>query len=233
MQKSFNILLIIVLFMYSCSFAQQMAMSNTSKEPGSNIYKDIENLNQKITSNPTDINLLNERANLFLKINDYEKALNDIERGLSIDPQSDKLYYSQTIIFMKRKKYDSAIESSTEAIRISGTEKNYFLRSNVYYARGDVREAILDLNQILRINPMADYAYLQKAFWCNDLNMFYEEIKNYLYYIKISTDKINVAQVKKRLKKIRSADRYYANLYSAAKKDIRKNGYPWAYKVWQ
>ena len=80
---------------------------------------------------------------------------------------------------------------------------------------------------------MADYAYLQKAFWCNDINMFYEEIKNYLYYIKISTDKINVAQVKKRLKIIRKADRYYANLYSAAKKDIRKNGYPWAYQVWQ
>ena len=210
-----------------------MAMSNTSKEPDSNIYKDIENLNQKIKSNPTDINLLNDRANLFLKINDYENALNDIEQGLSINSQSDKLYYSQTIIFMKRKKYDSALESATEAIRISGTEKNYFLRSNVFYAQGDVREAILDLNQILKINPMADYAYLQKAFWCNDINMFYEEIKNYLYYIKISTDKINVAQVKKRLKIIRKADRYYANLYSAAKKDIRKNGYPWAYQVWQ
>jgi len=65
------------------------------------------------------------------------------------------------------------------------------------------------------------------------LNMYYEEIKNYLYYIGISTDKINVEQVKKRLTKIKKADKYYANLIKAAKKDVRKNGYPWEYQVWQ
>jgi tetratricopeptide (TPR) repeat protein len=221
MKYLFNLILVIIL-LYFNSFAQIEIIEET----GVSIYKDIENINQKIKNNPYDVDLLNIRANLFLKINDYENALNDIEDGLNINPQNDKLYYSQTVIFMKRKKYDSALESANNAIKISRTEKNYFLRSNVFYARGDVREAILDLNQILKINPNADYVYLQKAFWCNDINMFYEEIKNYLYYIKISTDRINITQVKKRLKKIKKTDKYYANLYRAAKKDINKNGYP-------
>ena len=233
MKKRFSILLIIVVCFFCRSHAQQMAMPDPVKETSSSIYEGIENIDLKIRNNPSDENLLNERANLYLKLNEFEYALNDIERGLSINPKSDKLYYTQTLVYYKKKRYDSALESATFAINITGTEKNYFLRSNVYYARGEIREAIRDLNKILEMNPRADYVYLQKAFWCNDLNMFYEEIKNYLFYIGISTDKINVEQVKKRLTKIKKADRYYANLIKAAKKDVRKNGYPWEYQVWQ
>ncbi|HPS82815.1 MAG TPA: hypothetical protein PLA88_00755 [Bacteroidales bacterium] len=233
MKKRFSILLIIVVCFFCRSHAQQMAMPDPVKETSSSIYEGIENIDLKIRNNPSDENLLNERANLYLKLNEFEYALNDIERGLSINPKSDKLYYTQTLVYYKKKRYDSALESATFAINITGTEKNYFLRSNVYYARGEIREAIRDLNKILEMNPRADYVYLQKAFWCNDLNMFYEEIKNYLFYIGISTDKINVEQVKKRLNKIKKADRYYANLIKAAKKDVRKNGYPWEYQVWQ
>ncbi len=233
MKKRYSILLVIVALFFCRSHAQQMAMPDPVTETSSSIYKDIESIDSKIRSNPSDENLLNERANLYLKLNEFENALSDIERGLSINPKSDKLYYSQTLVYYKKKRYDSALESATFAVNIAGTERNYFLRSNIYYARGEIREAIRDLNKILELNPRADYVYLQKAFWCNDLNMYYEEIKNYLYYIGISTDKINVEQVKKRLAKIKKADRYYANLIKAAKKDVRKNGYPWEYQVWR
>lgn len=233
MKKRYSILLVFFVVLFCRSHAQQMAMPDPVKESSSSIYKDIDDLSSEIRSNPADENLLNERANLYLKINEFERALDDIERGLSSNPKSDKLYYSQALVYYKKKRYDSAIESVGEAVKISGSERNYFLRSNIYYARAEIREAIRDLNKILELNPRADYIYLQKAFWCNDLNMFYEEIKNYLFYIGISKDKVNVDQVKKRLNKIKKADKYYANLIKAAKKDIRKNGYPWEYQVWQ
>ena len=62
--------------------------------------------------------------------------------------------------------------------------------------------------------------------------MFYEEIRYYLYYLEISNDESNKMLVEKRLKAIRKSDKYFNDLYKAAKKDIRKNGYPWNYKVW-
>jgi len=232
--RKFHPLLLIIIVLISCrGNAQQMAMSEPNTDSKTSIYEEISIISDKIKSSPASEELLDERALLYLKLNEYENALNDIERGLSINPKSDKLYNTQSLIYYKKKRMDSALESIEKAVHIAGNERNLFLRSNIYYARGEIREAILDLNEILTLNPRADYIYLQKAFWCNDLNMFYEEIKNYMYYIKISKDEINVTLVKKRLKKIEKADKYYAGLIKHAKKDIRKNGYPWEYQVWE
>ncbi|MPM05634.1 hypothetical protein SDC9_51924 [bioreactor metagenome] len=233
MRIYYPLLLFVVIFISCRSNAQQMAMSEPVKETKSSIYKNIDEITSKIKSNPADENLLDERANLYLKINEFQSALDDIEAGLAINPKSDKLYNTQALIYYKKKRMDSALESINESIKLAGNEKNYFLRSCIFYSRGEIREAVRDLNEILKLNPRADYIYLQKAFWCNDLNMYYEEILNYMYYIKLSKDEVNVEQVKKRLKKIKKSDRYYSNLIKAAKKDIRKNGYPWEYQVWE
>ncbi len=204
-----------------------------ASQPVGNIYKEIETVDIEIKNNPNDENLYNKRALLFLEIKEYEKSLEDVEIALSINPKNSALYYTQTLIYYRKKRFDSALESANKMVSLSPTEPNLYLRSTIYYSRGEIREAILDLNRILKLNTGADYIYLQKAIWCNDLNMYYEEIKNYIYYTKISKDYINVEQVKKRLKKIKKSDKYYRDLYKAAKKDIKINGYPWNYKVWE
>lgn len=199
----------------------------------SNLYREIDSISQIIKKYSSNEDLYYNRAILYFRINEFEHSLNDINTGLSINPKSDRFFYLQALVYLKKKHMDSALESINESIKISKSEKNHYLRSKIHFARNEIREAILDLNIILKMNPRADYAYLQKAFWCNDINMYYEEIKNYLYYIKISDDDINVSQIKKKLKKIKKSDKYYADLIRAAKKEIKKNGYPWEYKVWE
>jgi len=227
-------LILFWIMLLSCRVsAQQMAMSENTAISATSVYQEIEQVSAQLTSNPTSEELLIKRANLYLNANEYEKALDDIDRGLSLNPKSARLFYTKSFIYFRKKRMDSALESINKAIAIQSSEENLFLRSYIYFSSGDIRKAILDLNSILKINPRADYIYLQKAFWCNDLNMFYEEIKNYLYYIKISKDEVNVDLVIKRLKKIKKADKYYANLIKAAKKDIRKNGCPWEFQVWE
>jgi len=199
----------------------------------SSVYKEIDSISQIIKLNTSNEDLYYNRAILYFKINELENALNDVNTGLSINSKSDRFFYLQALIYLKKKHMDSALESIDESIKISKSEKNYYLRGKIHFARDEIREAILDLNIVLKMNPRADYAYLQKSFWCNDINMYYEEIKNYLYYIKISDDDINVSQIKKKLKKIKKSDKYYTDLIRAAKKEIKKNGYPWEYKVWE
>lgn len=198
-----------------------------------NTYKEIDSLSKIIEKDLTNEKLYFNRSVLYYQVKDFERAFNDIDIGLSINSKFDKFFYLKSLIYLDKKYFDSALESITEALTISKSERNLFLKSKIHFARNEIREAILELNKILELNPRADYVYLQKAFWCNDLNMFYEEIKNYLYYIKISEDDINVSQIKKKLKTIKKADKYYSDLIKAAKKEIKKHGYPWEYKVWE
>lgn len=227
-------LLIFIVVLIACrGNAQQMAHNNDPEKPVTNVYQDIDNVSAKIQADPMNAELRNSRAVLYLKINEFEKALQDIEAGISAQPNNDKLYYTQALVYLKRKNMDSALESINKALEIVRNENNLFLRANIYSTRGETREAIVDMNEIIALNPRCDYCYLQKALWCNDLNMFYEEIKNYLYYIEISKDGTNVEIVKNRLKKMKNADNYYKDLIRFAKKDIKKNGYPWEYQVWE
>jgi len=218
---------------YCPVYGQQMAVPENTAISGTSVYQEIDQVSAQLIINPGNEELLIKRANLYLNANEFEKALDDVNRGLTLYPKSSKLYYTKSFIYFRKKRMDSSLEEINKSIAIKSSEKNLFLRSYVYFSSGEIRKAILDLNEILKINPRADYIYLQKAFWCNDLNMFYEEIKNYLYYTKISKDEVNVGLVLKRLKKIKKADKYYANLIKAAKKDIRKNGCPWEYQVWE
>ncbi len=230
-------LLILVSIMIACrGNAQQMASNSGNDaglEQGMSVYQELDLMHKKIAADPSNADLRNSRALIYLKLNEFENALADIEAGISINANNDALYYTQSLIFLKRKRYDSALESITKAVELKASESNLFLRANIYNTRGETREAIMDLDAVLGMNPRCDYCYLQKALWCNDLNMFYEEIRNYLYYIALSTDEDNVRIVKTRIKKMKKADKYYSDLLRYAKKDIRKNGYPWEYQTWR
>lgn len=232
--KHFYILLILVAFFISGRLsAQQIAMGNDKKPISENIYLEIEKVSNLLNSDPQNEQLRSERSMMYAKIGEYEKALSDIDQGLSYHPESHRLYYTKSLILLRRQHNQSALEAIEKAVEIEANENNLYLRATIYASLGMTREAIIDMNNILALNPRCDYCYLQKALWCNDMNMFYEEIKNYFYYIKISSDEVNVHIIKERLKKMKKHDAYFSDLIKNAKKEIRKNGYPWEYHTWE
>jgi tetratricopeptide (TPR) repeat protein len=232
--KYFYILLVMIVFLFSGRVgAQQVAMNNEKERPSGNVYSEIDRVSSLLISDPQNEKLLSERSLMYAKIGEYEKALSDIDQGLSSHPESYRLYYTKTLILLRRQHTKSALEAIEKAVELEANENNLYLRATVYASLGETREAILDINSILALNPRCDYCYLQKALWCSDMNMYYEEIKNYLYYIKVSTDEVNVNIIKERIKKMKRHDPYFADLIKNAKKEIRKNGYPWEYHVWE
>ncbi len=233
MRHFYIFLATLVLFFCSNAEAQQVAMNSGEVAPSANVYIEIERLSNLLTSDPQNEQLRSERSMMYAKIGEYEKALNDIDQGLSYRPESHRLYYTKSLILLRRQHNQSALEAIEKAVEIEANENNLYLRATIFASLDMTREAILDMNSILALNPMCDYCYLQKALWCNDMNMFYEEIKNYLYYIKISADEVNVRIIKERIQKMKKHDPYFADLIKSAKKEIKKNGYPWEYHVWE
>lgn len=217
----------------SCVKAQQYAENESDKPIKVNYYHEINLVSDNLKSDPSNVDLLNERAMLYLRVKEYEKSLQDIDKAIGINSGKSDLYYTKALIMMQRERYDKSMEVINKAIEIdSKREDYYFFRARLYSMQEDYREAIHDIDAILSLNPRCEYCFLQKAIWCKKLNMFYEEIRNYLYYLELSKDEKNKVLVERRLKTIRKSDKYFNDLYKAAKKDIRKNGYPWEYEIW-
>lgn len=214
-------------------FAQQYVNNDDDTPKRVNYYHEINIVSEKLRSDPSNVYLLNDRAMLYMRIHEFDKAVEDIDKAIGIAPIKSELRYTKALILTQRERYDAALEVINEAIAIDNSRQEYFfLRARLYAFLKDYRNAVHDINQMLSMNPHCDYCYLQKAIYCKRLNMYYEEIRNYLYYLELSNDEANKKLVEKRLKSMRKSDKYFNDLYKAAKKDIRKNGYPWKYKIW-
>lgn len=201
---------------------------SAQKNEESRHYQDIAILCEQIKNNPNNINALYERGISYVRVGEYEKAMDDAEKGLSLMADQHKFHYLKSLIHFKRKHYEQAIEEIDLALKEKNEDLEYlFFKGLLESYSGDFREAILSIDKMLALDSRLDYCYLQKAIWCEKMNMYYESIKNYLYYIKISADQTNVKMSQKRLKVLIKSDDYFRDLYRNAKKEIRKKGYPW------
>lgn len=233
MKVKFILSLLFLLSFTSCIFGQQFASNEGEKSKDINYYHEIDLISDAIINDKSNVSLLNDRALLYLRIKEYEKALADIDKAISINSSLANLRYTKALILFKRKRYEASMEVIDEAIAMDDkNESFYFFRAHLFVSQDDFRSAIHDIDAMLDLNPRCDYCYLQKAIWCKKLNMFYEEIRNYLFYLKLTKDENNKILVERRLKTIRKSDKYFNDLYKHAKKDIRKNGYPWEYHLW-
>ncbi|PLW91756.1 MAG: hypothetical protein C0592_14195 [Marinilabiliales bacterium] len=233
MRAKITYCLLVILCASNFAFGQQYANNEEDTPRRVNYYHEINIVSDKLKSDPTNIDLLDERAMLYMRVREFEKALEDIDKAIGIAPTKSELRYTKALILTQRERYDDAMEVINEAIAIDGKREEYFFfRARLYAFQEDYRNAIHDIDVMLGLNPHCDYCYLQKAIWCKKLNMFYEEIRNYLFYLELSDDEANKKLVEKRIKNLRKSDKYFNDLYKAAKKDIRKNGYPWQYKIW-
>lgn len=213
----------------ACTIGQQVANLEGSDNPEPiNYYVQIAEIGKELLSNPSSAELRIQRATCFIKIKEFEYAIADLDTALSYNPGNASIYYMKGVTFSKRTQFVDAMEQLDIAISIEPGNIDYlFFRAMIFAQQEDFRLAILDLNSILAIDPLNADCYLQKALWCESLNMYYECIKNYIYFIMVSKDDLNTNLVNKRLKRLIKSDKYFKDLYKEAKKEIRHNPLPW------
>lgn len=213
----------------ACTIGQQVAnLDDNDKPEPINYYVQITEIGKQLKNNPGSADLRIQRATCYIKIKEFDYALADLDTALSFNPGMASIYYMKGVTLLKREQYNDAMEQLDIAISIEPGNKDFlFFRAMIYAQIEDFRLAILDLNSILAIDPLNADCYLQKALWCESLNMYYECIKNYIYFTMVSKDDINTNLVNKKLKRLIKSDKYFKDLYKEAKKEIRHNPLPW------
>ena len=110
----------------------------------------IELCTKKLEQNPLNKRALLLRASIYLKLNKYIEAKNDLEPLITDENLASTSYYLLGIINKKMNNHKLALEYFTKSIELDKSNVNaYFFRGSVNNALGNYKEAINDYNEAI------------------------------------------------------------------------------------
>tara|TARA_B100000683_G_scaffold227092_1_gene226372 strand:+ start:715 stop:1947 length:1233 start_codon:yes stop_codon:yes gene_type:complete len=151
----------------------------------------IEYLQKSIDLNTNDPEIYNYMSLVYLKKEEFQKALNYIQQGLEKFPSEINLINQEIDLLMKMgSSSEDIIKKLTDAIDIDNSnEILYIIRSQMFKEIGKINEAESDLLEALDINSESITANNQLAGYYIDL---YNELNDeYKEYRGSSSSKIN------------------------------------------
>ena len=106
---------------------------------------------------------LTARAKHFLRINDLEKALGDVNRSLELNPQSAETLVTRAGIYLQQKSADAAKTDAEASLAIAANEEAYSVLGDVYLLAQDFDRAIEHFARARRIDGSVAEAYYARA----------------------------------------------------------------------
>ncbi|MEO0769475.1 MAG: tetratricopeptide repeat protein [Cyanobacteria bacterium J06649_4] len=116
---------------------------------------------QALAVNPNEPGVLNNRCSAYFAVAQLDKALEDCNLGLQINPRSASLYTSRGNIYLRQENYNSAIRDFSRTIELSdeigGDPRRqataYSNRASALVNVQDLNGALSDLDKALELNP--------------------------------------------------------------------------------
>lgn len=151
---------------YQYAFAQNLL--NQDK------YKDAIKIYSKLIKISNKAKYFYSRSLAYFKDQDYDKAIEDLDCAIKIDPRNTE-YIGQRgmIYFYKKENYEKALEDYNKAVQYKGSASYFSRRGTVKYLRGnDNRGALEDASIAIKLQP-------GKALYWINRGIIYHRLKNY------------------------------------------------------
>ncbi len=198
-------LIIIILLSVSCQrYSRHEIVSATSIEEETEMISFLSELIEKEQSNAQ---IYSKRSQVYFKMDDYSKALIDIQKALELEPTSPDLYQFQSKIYDAQNNHIESINSALQAEQrgLKNYELYRILAVN-YLAINEVENAKQSIDRLMTLNRSAENL-------CLKADIFLE--------LKDSTEA--VASYRQAIKEDPSLSRPYRSLYEIYKfKDFER-----------
>lgn len=133
-------------------------------------FRSIDNYSMRLEGQPDNASLYFGRAMDFILVQDYENALKDLDKALSINPDMLLAHFARAVVRSKQMEYDrlqwNPLKMDTESEidlpelrNIAGTIK----RPEISTKSIEYEEILKEYEEINRINPDFIYAYYNRA----------------------------------------------------------------------
>jgi len=91
---------------------------------------------------------------LYVILGQYERAINDYDEAINLDPQYSGAYLGRGFVYHELGRYEQAIEDLNKTVQlIPYFEYAYLLRANAYIELGEYNKAIEDYNEAIYLAP--------------------------------------------------------------------------------
>lgn len=107
---------------------------------------------------------LQERANLYLKMNKYKKAMQDIDTALMYNQHSPELFLIRGMALIGLKKYQESIDMFNRVQRLDKNNPHAcYSRGRAYHQLKQYEKAEADFTEAIRLKPDFELAYFNRA----------------------------------------------------------------------
>jgi len=157
MNKIYNYSIIIVL---SLAIISCGAGEKKTKAPASTGDNLVDQLTQQISDSPNNSELLFQRATTLHEKEEYEAAIRDFTKAMSIDSLKPKYYHSLSDSYMDYFKSRKALDVMEEAGRLFNENVPTLLKlSETQMLLSQYENSVFTVNEILRLDPQNNEAY--------------------------------------------------------------------------
>lgn len=151
---------------------------------------DLSLWNYSVKKYPDSDKTLAGRANALSSAGDYNEALRDFNRAISINPQNARAYTNRGVVFMYLKDYTSAIADFSKTISLGfHFPVTYLNRGRAYYESGNYTEALNDYEEAIKNEPEFADPYINKGIVYDDIGDFPSAIESYSEAIKLAPER--------------------------------------------
>lgn len=127
----------------------------------------LSDVEQAIRDNPLlgqSPTALTTRAGIFMSLNDYKRALTDLNQSLRADPEYIDALYFRAQVYLYFFQYSQALEDIDKVIQKQPkTARSYVIRARIQRGLGDYEKAYKDVQRALSLVPGAHEALALRA----------------------------------------------------------------------
>ena len=155
-----------------------------------NYIEGLRYVNTILNKEPKNSRALTERADIYAKLEEVDKALADYNMAISIDGKNPANYNNRGVFFYENDKYELAINDYNNCLKIDSTLRyGYFNRGLAYSALNDYENAIQDYSKLVEIEPDEPENYIELAQCYEELEDYDNALINFSRAIEVALDK--------------------------------------------
>ena len=110
----------------------------------------------------------NHRGLVYFSLSQYEKALEDFNRAIELEPNDTRVYTNRGLTYRMLKQLDRSLEDFNKSLDLNPLWPDTFYgRSLTYYDMGDLRSALEDCDRAIALKPDFKQAVKFKQYMLN------------------------------------------------------------------
>jgi tetratricopeptide (TPR) repeat protein len=146
----------------------------------------IQNYDEIIRTNPTDLLAYINRGNAYLYLGQQENSIRDFDKAVEINPNSAQALLMRAYFFIFEKQYQSAMADINRALEIDPNISAAYIDLGIIYGnQGQHELALQEFNKALNLQPNSFNALNNRGGTYNNLGEYRKAIEDYNKALKI------------------------------------------------